>query len=125
MDKEFILKNTRSHNEWLIEYLKDPEEAQNYLEASLEEYEKDGDTTALLLALRSVAQAQDGIGQLATRTAVSREHLYDILASQHIPRLDNVLSILSALGFRLRLERVKMTPESVPIHQEAVEVNVR
>jgi DNA-binding phage protein len=68
MNKDFILKNTRSYDEWLIEHLKDPEEAQTYLEASLEEYEKDGDTTALLLALRSVAQAQGGIGKLAKWT---------------------------------------------------------
>jgi len=42
MNKDFILKNTRSYDEWLIEHLKDPEEAQTYLGASLEEYEKDG-----------------------------------------------------------------------------------
>jgi hypothetical protein len=58
-------KNTRNYDEWLVEHLKDPEEAQAYLEAVFEEYEKDGDTTALLLALRSVAQAQRGIGKLA------------------------------------------------------------
>lgn len=104
MNKDFILKNTRSYEEWLIEHLKDPEEAQAYLEAALEEYEKDGDTTALLLALRGVAQAQGGVGKLAKRTGMSRQHLHDILASKHNPRLDNLLSILSALGFRVRLE---------------------
>ena len=119
MDKAFILKNTRSHDEWLIEYLKDPEEAQNYLEASLEEYEKDGDTTALLLALRSVAQAQGGIDQLAKRTAVSREHWYEILASQQTPRLDHWLAVLSALGFRVRLERQHVPTEPSPLREKA------
>lgn len=85
MNKDFILKNTRNYDEWLVEHLKDPEEAQAYLEAVLEEYEKDGDTIALLLALRSVAQAQGGIGKLAERTGISRQHLYYVLASKHNP----------------------------------------
>ncbi len=119
MNRDFILKNTRSYDEWLIERLKDPEEARGYLEASLEEYEKDGDTMALLLAMRDVAQAQDGIGQLAKRTNVSRKHLYDILASKHQPRLDHLLSILSGLGFRVRLERQHVPTEPSPLREKA------
>ena len=72
MNKEIILKNTTSYDEWLIEYLKDPEEAQAYLEATLESYEEDSDTTALLLALRSVAQAQGGIEKLAKQAGMNR-----------------------------------------------------
>ncbi|MBI1927662.1 DNA-binding protein, partial [Candidatus Poribacteria bacterium] len=78
-----ILKNTRSYEEGLIEDLKDPAEAQAYLEASFEAYEEDGNTDALLLALGHVAKAQGGIGKLSQQTTVSREHLYDILASKH------------------------------------------
>ena len=99
-----ILKYTTSYENGLIEDLKDPDEAKNYIEASLLAYEEDGNTNALLLALGHVAKAQGGIGQLATRIDISRQHLYDILASKHQPRLDNMLSILSALGFRIRLE---------------------
>jgi probable addiction module antidote protein len=105
MNREFILKNTTSFTENLLKRLQDPEFAQYYLEAALKDYEKDGDMESLLLAMRDVAEAQGGIGKLAKRTKVSREHLYDILAGKHIPRLDKVLDILSALGFRVRLER--------------------
>lgn len=105
MNKESIIKNTRRYEDGLIEDLKDPKEAQAYLEASLLAYEEDGNTDALLLALGHVAKAQGGIGKLAKRTDVSREHLYDLLASKHTPRLDTTISILSALGFRLRLEK--------------------
>ncbi|MBI1925386.1 hypothetical protein HYR99_14185, partial [Candidatus Poribacteria bacterium] len=73
MNKDFILKNTRSYEDGLIEDLKDPEEAQAYLEATLNAYEEDGNIDALLLALGHVAKAQGRIGQLAKRTAVSRE----------------------------------------------------
>ena len=67
-------------------------------------YEADSNTDGLLLAMRDVAQAQGGIGQLAKRVGISREHLYNVLASKHNPRLDNLLSILSGLGFQVRLE---------------------
>lgn len=105
MNKKEILKHTTSYEEELIEDLKDVNEARAYLEAAFESYEEDGDTESLLLAMRDVAEAQGGIGKLAKRTTISREHLYEILASKHNPRLDNWLSIISGLGFRVRLER--------------------
>jgi probable addiction module antidote protein len=105
MNKEALLKHTTSYEEELLEDLKDPEEARGYLEAAFESYEGDGNTESLLLAMRDVAEAQGGIGELAKRTAVSREHLYEILAGKYNPRLDNWLNILSGLGFRVRLER--------------------
>ena len=119
MNKDFILKNTRSYEDGLIEDLKDPEEAQAYLEATLNAYEEDGNTDALLLALGHVAKAQGGMGQLAKRTAVGREHLYDILASQQTPRLDQWLAVLSALGFRVRLERQHVPTEPAPLREKA------
>ena len=106
MNKEAILKHTTSYEESLFERLQDPELARAYLEAAFEAYEKDRDTECLLLAMRDVAEAQGGIGELAKRTSISRQHLYEILASKHNPRLDNWLSILSGLGFRVRLEQV-------------------
>ncbi|MBI1926216.1 putative addiction module antidote protein [Candidatus Poribacteria bacterium] len=118
MNKETILKNTTSYEDGLIEDLKDPKEAQAYLEASFLAYEEDGNTDALLLALGHVAKAQGGIGQLSKRTAVSCEQLYDMLASKHQPRLDTVLSILSALGFRFRLERQTLPIESSPLQEK-------
>lgn len=118
MSKEAILKHTASYEDNLSERLRDPELAQAYLEAAVESYEREGDTEALLLAMRDVAEAQGGIGQLAKRTAISRQHLYDILASKHNPRLDNWLNIISGLGFRVRLERLDAAPEHAPSHHK-------
>lgn len=118
MNKEAILKHTTSYEENLIKHLQDPELAQAYLETALESYEQDGDTEALLLAMRDVAEAQGGIGELAKRTTISREHLYDILASKHNPRLDNWLSIISALGFRVRLESQEKSAKHALAHKE-------
>ncbi len=54
MDIDHILKNTTSYEDDLIKDLKDPDESRGYLEASLDLYEKDGDTEALLLVMRDV-----------------------------------------------------------------------
>lgn len=98
---------TGSFNERMVEMLKDPEEAQAFLEVVLEEYEKDPDPQALMFALRDIAKAQGGIGKLAKTTRVSRPHLYEILASKHSPSLDTALDIFSGLGFRVRLEPIR------------------
>ncbi len=118
MNKEIIFKNTNSYEDGLIEDLKDLEEAKNYLEAALLAYEEDDNIEALLLALRHVAKAQGGIGQLAKRTDISRQHLYNILASKHQPRFDNMLSILSALGFRIRLEQHDYSSERTILREK-------
>lgn len=107
MKIQTVLKHTTNYEDELIEDLKDSKEAQYYLEAAFESYQKDGDTEALLLAMRDVAKAQGGVAQLAKKAGISRQHLYDILASRHNPKLDNWLNILSGLGFRVRLEREK------------------
>lgn len=107
MNKEAILKHTTSFRDDLLERLQDPEFAQIYLETAFELYQEDGDNDALLLAMRRVAEAQGGIGKLAKKAKISREHLYDILSSKHKPELDNWLSIISGLGFRVRLEQRK------------------
>lgn len=57
-----------SHDDWRLGYLSDPENARSYLDVAIEEFEEDGDIDAFLLALRNVADAQGGIGQLAKRT---------------------------------------------------------
>ena len=54
------MRKMRNYRDYLIEKLADHEEAIAYLQTSLEEYEKDGNTSALLLALRSIAEAQGG-----------------------------------------------------------------
>ncbi len=105
MNKDWILKNTTSYEEDLLEDLQNPDEAQAFLEALFEAYEEDGNMEALLLAIRDVAKAQGGIATLAKRAGMNREYLYDVLANKHRPRFDKMLDILSGLGFRLRLER--------------------
>lgn len=100
-----ILKNTISFENDLSQRLQNKVFSKAYLETALAEYKEDGDTQALLLAMRDVAEAQGGVGKLAKRASISRQHLYSILAGKHNPQLNNWLNILSALGFIVRLER--------------------
>lgn len=55
------------YRDYLIGILADPEEATVYLEVSKEEYQKDGDTVAFLLALQSIAEAQAGNNELLSQ----------------------------------------------------------
>lgn len=118
MNKEAILKHTTSYEDNLIKRLRDKELAQAYLEVALGAYEQDGYTAALLLAMKHVMEAQGGIDKLAKRTTISREFLYDIFANKHDPELDDLLNIISALGFRVRLEPLEKPAEHVLAHKE-------
>lgn len=119
MNREFILKNTTRFKDDLSEDLKDPEFAQYYLQAAVDDYEKDGDTESLLTAVGDVAKAQGGIGKLAKRADINRPYLYGVLASRHKPSIDNFLQIVYGLGFRIRLE-----PRDVAAEQTAAPQSV-
>lgn len=94
------------YEDWMDDYLSDPEEARAYLDVAIEEYEEDGDLEAFLLALRNVADAQGGLGELAKRTGLNREHLYRALSKEGNPQLNTVDKILHGLGFRLSVELI-------------------
>ena len=65
-----------TYQEDLIESLKDPKEAAEYLNAAIE----DGDREVFLLALRNVAQAHGGMSAIAQKTHLKRESLYRMLS---------------------------------------------
>jgi probable addiction module antidote protein len=87
-----------------LEFLSDPERACAYLEVSLEEYARDQDISAFLLALKDVAAAQGGLGRLARQADLNRAHVYKALSREGNPRLDTMEKILNSLGFRLSIE---------------------
>ena len=98
----------RSYREALVEELRDnPDEERVYLEVCLEEYEKDQDGAALLLALRTVAEAQGGVAKLAAATDLRRQSIYKALSAKGNPRLSTIGAILRGLGYRLSLEPIE------------------
>ena len=88
---------TEAYKENLLEALKDPETAAEYLTACLD----DGDVDVFLLALRDVAEAQGGIRKLSGRAGLNRENLYRMLSGSGNPSLTSLDSVLSSLGLRL------------------------
>lgn len=88
-------------------YFRDhPEELDDYLAEIFDEYASDGDSAALLASLRVIAKVK-GITTVAKATGMTRQGLQKALSSKGNPRLDNVNSIMHALGYRLIPEKVR------------------
>jgi len=85
---------------YLIDSLKNPKEAEGYLNAALE----DDDPRVFLLALRDVAEAHGGMSKIARTCKLNRESLYRMLSKKGNPSLKSLGKLLSSMGFRLAIE---------------------
>jgi probable addiction module antidote protein len=99
------MARSKKYQEFLIEQLKDHDEAVAYLNAALEESLKGDEESqqVFLIALRNVAEAQGGIGALAKKAQVGRESLYKTLSGAGNPKWHTLVSLCVALGLNLRL----------------------
>ncbi|MGM0424769.1 MAG: addiction module antidote protein [Thermodesulfobacteriota bacterium] len=92
-------KNT-SYQQDLIQSLQDPREAAAYLNAAIE----DGDKNVFLLALRNVAEAHGGMGKIAEKSHLNRENLYRMLSQKGNPEIKSLYALLQAMGLKLSVE---------------------
>ena len=83
----------KSYQNYLINSLKNPEEAVGYLNAALE----GGNAQVFLLALHNVVQAQGGMSKLSESTHKSRTSLYKALSRKGNPYLVSTNQILSSI----------------------------
>ena len=95
-----MTKTISSYQKDLIEALKDPCEAAAYLNAAIEE----GDREVFLLALRNVAEANGGMGAIAAKANLSRESLYRMLSKRGNPEIKSLFTLLHTMGLRLAVE---------------------
>ena len=96
---------SRPHDAAVVELLKtDPEFANEYLAAALEEADEPGGQAALLAALRHVAEAQ-GMAAVAERAGMPRESLYRALSPKGNPTIKTLLAVLGAAGLHLAVTR--------------------
>lgn len=102
--KQKIIKKAKSqtaksvsYQNYLIDSLKDLEEAAGYLNAALE----GGDIDVFLLALKNVVQAHGGISALATKVKKSRTSLYKTISENGNPYLKSANELLTAMGMHL------------------------
>ncbi len=98
---------------YLMEQLADPENAINYLDVSLEEYQMDGDTDFFLMGLQNVVEAQGGVSTFAERIGLEQEILFELLSNKAAPRIDTFNTIVKALGGRLS---IKPREDANPTH---------
>ena len=95
------MEKSRPYQEYLNEVLTDPLEAAGYLNAAMEE----GDKELFLLALRNVAEARlGGMSKLAEATGLNRESLYRMLSGKGNPELKSLDRLLHALGLKIAVE---------------------
>ena len=99
------MKKSKNYREWLLEKLRDHNEAVAYLNAALEESLKGDEESQylFLIALRNVAEAQGGIGALAKKAHVGRESLYKALSENGNPKWCTLVSLVVAMGLNLKL----------------------
>jgi probable addiction module antidote protein len=94
------MAKSKNYQNNLLEALKDPSEAVEYLNAALE----DGEPEVFLLALRDVVDSYGGMGKLAASTSLNRENLYRMLSTKGNPEFFSLSTVLDAIGFRLAVE---------------------
>ena len=92
-------KTSTSYQEGLIKDLADPGEAAAYINAALE----DGDKEVFLLALRDIAEAK-GMARLSKKAKLNRESMYRMLSRRGNPQLSSLTSILENAGLRLAVQ---------------------
>jgi len=95
-----LMAKSKNYQSNLLEALKDPTEAVEYLNAALE----DGEPEVFLLALRKVVDSYGGMGKLAATTSLNRENLYRMLSTKGNPEFFSLSNVLGAIGFRLAVE---------------------
>ena len=97
------MRKYRTWHEVLVEQLMDPDEALDYLQFAIGGYQEDGDTSFFLRALRTVAESQGGIAEVAKKIGIAPESLSEILVNDDPPRIDTLGTILKAFGWRLTI----------------------
>ena len=95
------MANYRSLEEVSAEYFSEhPEEINDFLVEIFNDYALDGDSAALLSALRVIARVK-GLSTMAEEIGMTRQGLQKALSAKGNPRLDNINAIMRAMGYQL------------------------
>ena len=98
------MPKNKKYEAWLLERLKDHDEAVAYLNEALEQ-SLNGDKESerlFLIALKRVADARGGITQLAQKAHLGRESLYKTLSGKGNPRWSSLLPIMQAMDLKIK-----------------------
>jgi probable addiction module antidote protein len=103
-------KRTTDFRSDLLEDLADPQEAEHYLNAAL-----DDSGEMFLVALRDIAEAKQ-MAKVAESAGVARESIYRMLTVNGNPTYASLVGILRAVGLKLKVETDN--PSSTPSLRE-------
>ena len=95
------MAKTKTYRYDTAEHLRTPEEMSLYLEACLEEANRDA--AFIAKALGNIAKAK-GMAQVTRDAGLSRKSLYKALSGDRSPGFDTVLRVINALGIKLHAE---------------------
>ena len=94
-----------SYDDTVVKMLKaDPDFANEYLAAALDEAGLPGGSAALLMAMRPIAEAQ-GMSAVAARAGIPRESLYRALSPNGNPTIKTFLAVVRGAGLHLEVSR--------------------
>jgi probable addiction module antidote protein len=93
----------KDYREDLMERLKNPDYAAEYLAQVLAAKDK----AAFLVALKDVVEATGGMSLMAKRVGLKRPSLYKVFSKRGNPTLETLQAILGALGLRVTVATAK------------------
>lgn len=99
------MRRARTLDEIIQEELKDEDSRNEYVRCAVEDFFENGDEIELLLAIRQVAIAGDGLSALSVKIGISEDVLGSILTGKEDISLETFRKILSALGYSLQVVR--------------------
>jgi len=99
--KDVKAPTSDSYREYLIESLKDPEEAAGYIGAILEE--KDPEPALLRKAIRKVIEARVRMNDISESAKEHHEKLDKMLTESGGAEIYTLVELLEALGFKLEI----------------------
>jgi len=89
-------------NDYMMEKLKDPELACNFISEAIEEH----DPEYLKVALGDIVKAY-GVGDISEKSGISRQTIYKMLSESGNPTHKNLVAILDAIGLELTVKLKK------------------
>jgi len=87
------------------ELAKSKKKRELYLRVALEEYEKDKNLPAFLMALRTIVITSGGVNAVASKTNLNRQTIYKALSLNGNPSFALVDSIINVLGMKLMVKK--------------------
>lgn len=96
------VKPSKPYDESLLKALQSPEEAAEYLNASLEEAIESDNIQIFILALRDIAKAK-GMTRVAGLAKLNRESMYKMLSVKGNPEFGSLWNLLNSFGLKFSI----------------------